>query len=291
MTALLRIVVWLLAVALVAAPVVALVQGWAGTERWPLRTLRVEGELQRIDPAQVQAVLLPHAARGFFAVRMDDAQAAVAQLPWVDSAEVNKHWPDVLEVRIVEHVPFARWGDARLLSEQGRLFPVGRIEVPQELPLLDGPDSAVSEVVALYNHAREQFAALGMDVRQLRQDARGSWSLQLDGGTEVVIGSHEARSRLQRFVRLLPRLLASRNQPLQRADLRYTNGFALVWGDAKSADGAAGIAGAGNSGASRTEAGHASTPRPPPDGAQQQLHAHRATPPPASAPRNTAVST
>ncbi|MDO5506462.1 MAG: cell division protein FtsQ/DivIB [Pseudoxanthomonas suwonensis] len=235
MNALLRIAVWLLAVALVAAPVVALVQGWAGTERWPLRTLRVEGQLQRVDPAQVQVALLPHAARGFFAVRMDDAQAAVAQLPWVESAEVNKHWPDVLEVRIVEHEPFARWGEDRLLSAHGRLFPVGGIQVPEELPLLDGPDAAVSEVVALYNHAREQFAGLGMEVEALRQDARGSWSLQLSSGTRVILGSHEARSRLQRFVRLLPRLLASRTQPLERADLRYTNGFALVWGDAPAA--------------------------------------------------------
>lgn len=235
MSALLRIVVWLLALALVAAPVVALVQGWAGTERWPLRTLRVEGQLQRVDPALVQAALLPHAQRGFFAVRMDEAQQAVAQLPWVESVEVNKHWPDVLEVHIVENVPFARWGDDRLLSTHGRLFPLGDVEVPPELPLLHGPDAAVSEVVALYNEAREQFAAVGLHIESLRQDARGSWSLKLQDGPQVVIGGSEARLRLQRFVRLLPRLLASREAPLLRADLRYPNGFALTWGKAATA--------------------------------------------------------
>src|SRR5690606_40413741 len=68
-------------------------------------------------------ILLPHARDGFFAMRLADAQAAVAALPWVESAEVRKRWPDVVEVHVVEHRPFARWGSDRLSSEQGRLFP------------------------------------------------------------------------------------------------------------------------------------------------------------------------
>jgi cell division protein FtsQ len=45
----------------------------------------------------------------------------------------------------------------------------------------------------------------------------------------VVVGSSEARLRLRRFARVLPQLLARSPLPLQRADLRYTNGFALEW--------------------------------------------------------------
>ena len=38
--------------------------------------------------------------------------------------------------------------------------------------------------------------------------------------------------RLSRFARLLPQVLAQRRDAtLQRADLRYTNGFALTWGE------------------------------------------------------------
>jgi len=35
--------------------------------------------------------------------------------------------------------------------------------------------------------------------------------------------------RLTRFARLLPQLLSQKQLPLVRADLRYTNGFALSW--------------------------------------------------------------
>jgi cell division protein FtsQ len=237
--ALLRIVAWTLAVALVLAPVVALLNGWIASERWPLRTLRVQGSLHNVDEAQLRATVLPFAKRGFFAVQLADAQAAVAKLPWVERAEVRKQWPDILEVRVIEHRPFARWGKDQLLSEHGRLFPVRGIRVPASLPRLGGPDARVQDVVALYNESRSLFASTGQDVRALSLDARGSWSLEISGAnaasTEVVVGRSDARPRLSRFARLLPQLLAQPQRVLRRADLRYTNGFALQWADAPAA--------------------------------------------------------
>ncbi|KQO00068.1 MULTISPECIES: cell division protein FtsQ/DivIB [Stenotrophomonas] len=229
MSAVLRILAWLLAIALVALPVVAVLNGWVGAERWPLAKLRVHGEFKRVPGEELQKALLPYARAGYFAVKLQDAQHAVEQLPWVESAQVRKQWPDVLEVSIVEHKPFARWGKDRLLSEQGRLFatPHGLENAP--LPELDGPDSKTAEVVELYNESRALFAPAGVDVRALAMDARGSWSLALDNGTEVIVGRDDARSRLGRFVRVLPQL--TRTQvPIVRADLRYTNGFTLSWG-------------------------------------------------------------
>lgn len=232
MSALKRPLLWLLAVALVALPVVAVVEGWMGGEHWPLRTLRVQGELQRVDRARLQAAVLPHAQRGFFAVDLGDVQQAVDALPWVEHAEVRKHWPDVLEVRIVEHRPFARWGQDRLLSEHGRLFPAGTLRVPAGLPLLDGPETRVAEVVALYNQARDQLANAG-GVLGVALDRRGSWSIALRDGTRVVLGRNDPGARLARFAPMLPQL-ATQNplRRLVRADLRYTNGFALTWAKA-----------------------------------------------------------
>ena len=239
MNAMLRILAWALALALVALPVVAVVQGWIGAERWPLRTLRVIGDLAWVEDAALREAVLPHAQRGFFAVDLAAAQAAVSVLPWVEQAEVRKRWPDVLEVRVSEHRPFARWGDDRLLSEQGRLFPAAGTTPPDGLPWFDGPEARVPDVVALYNESRALFTAVGDDVERVAVDSRGSWSMRLASGTDVVIGGQQARPRIERFARLLPRLLHERAERLQRADLRYTNGFALTWGEAAPADGRA----------------------------------------------------
>jgi cell division protein FtsQ len=228
MNAFLRLFAWVLALALVILPVVAVIQGWVGAERWPLRTLRVVGDLERVDPATLRATVLPHAQRGFFAVRLADAQQAVAGLPWVENAEVRKQWPDVLLVRVVEHRPFAWWGEDRLLSERGRIFPSKGVAVPKGLPRFYGPESRSADLVALYNESRAMFAAGGLDVTTLRIDPRGSWSLTLSNGAELLIGRDDAKLRLARFARLLPQL-TRQARLLERADLRYTNGFALRW--------------------------------------------------------------
>jgi len=235
MTALMRLLGWLLAIALVSMPLVALFNGWWGSERWPLTQMRVSGTFARVQPAQLQAALRPFAAHGFFAVDLQAAQRAVAILPWVERADVRKRWPDVLEVVVIEHRPFARWSDARLLSDRGRLFPARGAAVAADLPHLSGPDARVPDVVAIYNESKALFAPLGVDVRRVRLDARGSWTLSLGNGAEVIVGRVDARSRLSRFARLMPQLLDRRMQPLKRADLRYTNGFALEWVDQKPA--------------------------------------------------------
>lgn len=228
MSAMLRLLAWVLAVALVALPVVALVNGWIGGDRWPLRTLRLQGELKQVDRAGVQAAVLPHAGRGFFAVELDEIQKAVSALPWVEHAEVRKQWPDVLEVRIDEHRPVAHWGEDKLLSEAGKVFPRADLKVPRGLPELDGPDARAAEVLALYEDVRERLP----NVRGVVMDKRGSLSIQLRNGTQVVLGRSDPSARLARFAPLLPRLAAQHpRQMLVRADLRYTNGFSLTWAD------------------------------------------------------------
>ncbi len=244
MNAVLRFLAWLVAIALVALPVTAVVNGWVAGDRWPLRKLRMTSQFDRVDPQQLRATVMPYAKDGFFAVRLEEAQTAVAKLPWVERAEVRKRWPDILEIRIVEHTPFARWGSDKLLSEHGQLFPVESVRgaaLPAGLPQLDGDPARVADVVALYNEARVLLSPGGIDVRGLAQDERGSWSLTLAGGTEVVIGRSDAKARLSRFARLLPRLLSQQQRALARADLRYTNGFALSWVEPRVGSGASGI--------------------------------------------------
>ena len=229
MNAALRILTWLLALALVVMPVVAVMNGWIGAERWPLTKLRAHGEVVRGEATQLRAVVLPFAKPGFFAVRLQDAKNAVEKLPWVEHAEVRKRWPDVIEIEVAEHKPFARWGKDRLLSEHGKLFSANGVQVRAGLPLLDGPDTQVADVVALYNQARERLANAG-GVRGAGMDKRGSWSITLSDGTEVVLGRNDPEQRLERFAPLLPRLAAQHpGQRLVRADLRYTNGFSLSW--------------------------------------------------------------
>ena len=232
----LQVGAWALALALVALPVVALVNGWIGAERWPLRTLRVTDGLERVDTARLREVVAPHAADGFFAIRLDRVQAEVARLPWVERAEVRKLWPDVLEVRISEHRPFARWGGPLLSSRTP--VPGGRHRGARRPARLDGPD-ARWPTWSLYNQAGRSSGrrALGPGgARPPRQLVAGAGQRHRSDGRKAGSAAYSAS-------RVLPQLLARSGRPCA-APTCATNG--LPWNGASGpAGGDAGEGGAG----------------------------------------------
>ncbi len=225
-----RLLAWTLAIALVVLPVVAVLNGWIAGDRWPMRRLEVSGPFARVSAEQVRSVVLPQVQSGFFAIRMEPIRNAVAVLPWVERVEVRKRWPDQLIVALNEYRPFARWGRDKLLSEHGQVFAAPGNPDLQGLPELDGPDGRVGDVVTLYNQAQSLFAGSGYRVLAVSLSSRGSWTLRLRDGTEVIVGRSDPQDRLRRFARLLPQIAAARpGTPLLRADLRYTNGFTVTW--------------------------------------------------------------
>jgi cell division protein FtsQ len=235
MNALLRIAAWILAIGLVVAPVFAVLNGWIGGSRWPMRHLVVTGEFRQVSDLRVRAVVLPRVQRGFFAVDLDRLRADLGALPWVKSVEVRKRWPDRLEVSIVEYRPLARWGKDRMLSENGELFPAPK-GLGSRLPLFVGPDARAEDMIAFHAQARPLFLGSGLQVSEVRLSARGSWNLLLSDGTDVEVGRSDEQRRLQRFAQMLPRLTNGEPRRLARADLRYTIGFAIVWGPAPAAN-------------------------------------------------------
>jgi cell division protein FtsQ len=225
-----RLFAWALAICLVALPVVAVLNGWVAGDRWPMRRLEVSGPFVRVSADQVRAAVLPRVKDGFFAIRMEPIRNAIIAMPWVERVEVRKRWPDQLIVNLTEHRPFARWGRDKLLSEYGEVFSAPGSPDLSSLPELDGPDGRTGDVIALYNQAQPLFVGTTRHVQGVSLTERGSWTLHLRDGTEVVVGRNDPQERLRRFAHLLPQITAARQDAvLLRADLRYTNGFTLTW--------------------------------------------------------------
>ena len=225
-----RLLAWTLAICLVALPVVAVLNGWIAGDRWPMRRLEVSGPFARVSADQVRAAVLPQVKDGFFAIRMAPIRNAIVAMPWVERVEVRKRWPDQLIVTLTEHRPFARWGHDKLLSEHGQVFAAPGSPDLSSLPELDGPPTRTADVIALYNQVQPLFVGSSRRVQGVSLTERGSWTLHLDNGTEVVVGRSDPQERLRRFAHLLPQISTARQGGvLLRADLRYTNGFSLTW--------------------------------------------------------------
>ena len=93
-------------------------------------------------------------------------------------------------------------------------------------------DSSPCEVPGSAEHATSAVAIVtgsGLGVAIVRLSARGSWNLTLSDGREIEVGRGDPQLRLARFARLLPRIDSADPREMERADLRYTNGFALTW--------------------------------------------------------------
>lgn len=231
MNAIIRLLAWSLALALVVLPMVAILNGWIAGERWPIQRLRLTAEYERVSAEQVRGAVAPQLGRGFFALDLAEVRRAVSALPWVEQVEVRKRWPDAIEITLREHRAYARWGADRLLSDRGQLFTASGLELLQGLPQFEAPESRVADVVALHREAQRLFTGTGIAVTGVRLSARGSWSLVVGNGARIVVGRADPLPRLQRLVRVLPQLLAGESRRFERIDLRYTNGLAVSWID------------------------------------------------------------
>lgn len=232
-----RLAAWCLAIALVALPIVGVLRGWFAASRWPVTQLTVQAEFKHVSADEIRAAVRPRLGRGFFALDLDAVQKAVAALPWVESAEARKRWPDTLQLRIYERQPFARWNDKQLISRQGLVFDAPGATGTSTLPDLRGPDARLAEVVSFYAETQKAFAGTHLQISGVALTERGSWSVSTFNGAQIVIGDREqAGRRLHRFLDVYPQLIAGHADGFTYADLRYTNGFAVRWPQAAAAN-------------------------------------------------------
>lgn len=224
-----RIAAWLAALAIISLPVVAVLNGWLASERWPFRQLSVNGEFRHVSLEQIRAAASRNLEPGFFAVDLERVRADVAALPWVEQVEVRKRWPDQIALSVVERQAVASWGDEQLLSGSGELFAAPANTVPEGLPRLSGPVAQRREIWDFYVGAEQQLRAIGLAPTGVMLSGRGAWTLPLSNGGTLLLGRTEARARLQRFSSVFAELGVADASLLLRADLRYANGFALRW--------------------------------------------------------------
>ncbi len=196
-----------------------------------LRTIVVEGGLERVERREIVDALQGRLRGTFFTVDLEAVRSVFESIPWVRRAELRRSWPDRLEVRIEEQVALARWGQGKktqLVNMQGELF---HGQGDDSLPVLAGPAGTEGEVARRYFAFRDSLAPLGLEPRQVLLSSRMAWQLKLSNGLTVQLGRDSDRDRVEerlaRFASAFPQTLAKARQRLDYVDLRYPNGFAF----------------------------------------------------------------
>lgn len=191
---------------------------------FPLREVRMVEAPKNVQRADLEAVVKRELRGTFFTVDLARARRAFEAVPWVRKADVRRHWPDRIEVRLEEHEPLARWGTLGLVNVQGEIF---EATYEGRLPVFNGPAGASKEMAIQYAYFRKSLAPLGREPVQVNVSARRAWSLRTDTGITLELGRTDLESRLARFVENYERAAHYLGRRVDYVDLRYRNGFAV----------------------------------------------------------------
>lgn len=199
---------------------------------FPLREVRVDGQLNHITREQVKLIVARHMSGNFFTLDLVKARDAFEKLPWARNVSVRRRWPDTLEVAVEEHKELARWGDIALVNSYGELFHAAS---DSDLPVFYGPGDGVHEVAEHYGSYSQVLAPTGMKITQLVLSPRRAWQITTDKGMAIELGREQMEARLGKFTSVYQTTLASLGVSLAYADLRYPNGFAIRKPNGKAA--------------------------------------------------------
>jgi len=191
---------------------------------FPLREVRVASELKFVRRPEIEAIVKRDLQGTFFTIDLARARKGFESIPWVRKADLRRHWPDRVEVRIEEHVPLARWGAMGLVSVQGEIFDAA---YEGQLPVFNGPAGAAKEMAIQYAYFRKSLEPIGRAPVQVNVSARRAWSLRLEGGMTLELGRSDLENRLARFVQNYERAAMTLGRRMDHVDLRYANGFAV----------------------------------------------------------------
>jgi cell division protein FtsQ len=232
---------------------------------FPIRGIELAGDLPRNSVPTIRANATPMLSGNFFGIDLQQGRAAFETVPWVRRAVVRRVWPDRLAVDLEEHRPAALWEGAagavdeadsstagllgdRLVNTYGEVFAANLGDVEDEsLPRLAGPEGSAAQMLSLLQRLRPVFAQLDLAVERVRLSGRGSWRVELDSGAVIELGrgsEDELLARCERFVRTLDQVTARWNSPLQYADLRHADGYAVRLRGVSTGSGATAATGA-----------------------------------------------
>ncbi|MCV6610208.1 MAG: cell division protein FtsQ/DivIB [Amphritea sp.] len=197
----------------------------------PVGQVVIEGEMRHLQRQALANESVALMNGGLLSADLVELKEGIQAHPWVYQVGVARQWPATLYLQIREEVPVARWGSNGLLNHEGDIFWPEQMKAYSDLPLMQGPAGDTALMMEQYYDLNQMLRTVGLQVTELKFEARGAWTLTLENGIRVVIGREQVVERLERFltvyrVRLKEEADAGR---IEQIDIRYNNGMAVKW--------------------------------------------------------------
>lgn len=195
---------------------------------FPITTIKVAANYEHVTHKELEKILEKYGNNSFYSVSVHALQNELNSINWVEKSTVERVWPDILKIQLVEKKPIAIWGDA-LITERGELFSKGMIPKDINLPKLDGPLSQQEEVLQIYEKLSKIVSMYGLNATGLYLRENQSWVLLVGNNVTIYLGKKDIEARLLRFCKAYPAVFAQKAEQLASVDLRYPRGMAVQW--------------------------------------------------------------
>ncbi|GJM04349.1 MAG: cell division protein FtsQ [marine bacterium B5-7] len=195
----------------------------------PIKQVRIDGDFTHLSPVDLQLLVTDKVRGGFFNLNVDAVRLALLKEPWVSEVIVKRIWPDALRVIVIEQIPVVRWGDSGLLNPDGEYFSPEKESIPKGLPLLSGPVGSEHNLLNQFNAMQKQVQPIGFNIASLFLDDRRAWSFHFTNGIKITLGRRDFEERFNRVLNLIPTTTSGRIDQIESIDMRYTNGFSILW--------------------------------------------------------------
>jgi cell division protein FtsQ len=208
---------------------------WCGAkiynpESFPIRSVRIVDAQSFVDHPSLRNTISPYLNEGMIKLKVDRLKTALLSLPWIESVNVQRRWPDKLVIAITEQHPGAHWDKTKLLSTDGKIFaPRALPTALNNLPWLYGSDNDAEDIWAGYQNMSSMVAPLGLKIIAINLSPSNAWEIELNNGVPIVLGKNEVLTRLKRFVEIYPKIFDNNVNAVEYIDLRYNNGLAVKW--------------------------------------------------------------
>jgi len=196
--------------------------------RFPINTVKISASFKHITRYQLEKILSAYQNNSFFSLPINRLYRELLAIDWTDEVSVERIWPDVLSIKLIEKDPIAIWNNA-LITENGELFKIGQSLNEFNLVKLQGPRGQQKDVLQSYKKLNNLLSPFDLHVALLQLHDNQSWDLFLTNGMHLLLGKQDIEKRLERFCKAYHVAFMAKLDQIARVDLRYESGMAVQW--------------------------------------------------------------
>ncbi len=206
----------------------------SNVDTFPIKYVRIEGDLKHVSKESVSAASSTLLETGFFALNTNGITEKLEHIEWVKSARVSRVWPDTVSLKIIEQQPVAIWNKQFLLNGKGEIFKPKMKEIRGVLPSLAGDDMKSAQLYASFKQINNGLSEMGVSINTLSETNYGSWSAETVSGVQIEAGNIDPFKKIVTGIKLLTLAKMDVLSRIKKVDMRYPNGVSVIWKEGES---------------------------------------------------------